>query len=194
MAVETQEFPVVSSDVRVQRLYEESRREGTSHKLAEMFALRQFPGLRTERTFYRMNHIGTLADQFAGEEHNLEILAAKAKAQGRTVNYTDVYNESLAKEPLDPNALVPRGQGRSYIKRVCERNDWECHGAVEVKRSYRDLEKNLKPGPRLNPEIVDKIAAQRIAQDPGLAKNMTALREEIIEKHGAPKPFTPPGA
>lgn len=192
MAVEVQEFPTISDEPEVQSLYEECRRQGSSHRLAEMLACRQGPSLCTEREMYR--HVGTLADQFDGEEHNLQLLAAKAKARGREVNYTDIYNPAIAKEPLDPEALVPRGQAKSYIRKRCLENDWECHGSVEVKRSFRDFEKNVKSIPRVNPEIVEREVAAQIAADPGLAPKKEQLKQEFIDKHGPKKPYTPPGA
>ena len=47
----TVNWPKISDDARVQQVYEESREAGSSHKLAEMLALRQGPSLSTDTRF-----------------------------------------------------------------------------------------------------------------------------------------------
>jgi len=131
-------YPTISDNIAVQAAYLESRRLGESHSIAEMLALRQLPGVSTDRELFAGR--GTLADQFKGEEHVLEQLSRKAAANGRKPQYTDLYEPSLAAYPGDPEAFIPASGGRSHIAEVCRRRGWACDGTVKVKASGPSIE------------------------------------------------------
>lgn len=99
-------FPKVFNDKEKQRAYEEIRRRGESHSIAEMLAERQPPGtLNTERAFWssrwdQMQHGGK------------------------------VYLPQLASHPGDPKAYV---SDTSDIRKVCQERNWSTDGVVKHK-------------------------------------------------------------
>lgn len=128
----------ISTDAAVQAEYEAIRALGESHHIAEMLALRKVPGSQTDREY--LGRRKTLADQFQGEEHMLELAARKAAAQGITLNYQSVYEPALADEPMDPKAFVPPTHSRSYIKDLLRERNLPCEDWVKNKPVQREGE------------------------------------------------------
>jgi len=112
------------------------RLAGESHRLAEMLALRRGPTLATDTTFLR--GAGTLRDQFGGNDGELNRVVKAAKEQGYTPKATDFYEPSLANQCGDPAAFIPHDDPKNYVRRLAEKRDITCHGAVEVKRRERE--------------------------------------------------------
>lgn len=140
-------YPQISDDPGVQAAYESMRDAGESHNISEMLATKRLPGSLTDREFFR--GAGTLADQFRGEEEMLTTLAANARREGVSLNYTDVYCPPIAEYPLDPKACVPAGGGRGYVKDLCRKRGLGCEGLVKVKPSGPSTaEINPPPTPR----------------------------------------------
>lgn len=130
-ATEPEQIEIVSDNPLTQAFYEEMRSRGESHNMAELLALRQFPGTMTDREFFEGQ--GTLADQFKGDEAMLNTIIERARSKGYNPNPNDVYVSALANDVGDPLAFVPPTGGRGHIQKVCEKRGTSCHGAVEVK-------------------------------------------------------------
>lgn len=128
------EYPTISDDPAVQEFYEDCRRRGESHNLAEMFATRRGPNLNTDTTF--MAGLGTLRDDFTNENELNRVVKA-AKKNGYTPKASDHYDPFLANKCGDPLAFIPSANPKGHVRKVCEKRDQTCHGAVEVKRKAK---------------------------------------------------------
>lgn len=152
-------YPVISSNPAVQAHYEAARREGTSHSLAEMFALGQGPTLKTDATF--LAGLSTNGSQFENTPHFGDYYAAEARKHGQDPK-GKVYLSGLAAFPGDPEAWV---EGRADIKRVAEKRGWGVRGAVDVKVCTE--------GPPLPSGPAEDLVAERmqrmVANNPELA-------------------------
>ncbi|MEA3351195.1 MAG: zinc ribbon domain-containing protein [Chloroflexota bacterium] len=89
------------------------------------------PALHTDTSY--IAGIGTLQDQFDNEGELMRVVNA-AKKNGYTPKATDIYEPGMANKCGDPAAFVPHTDPKTHIRRVCEKRDVTCHGAVEVKR------------------------------------------------------------
>jgi len=141
--MEDHEYPIVSDNPAIQAQYIAFRRAGQSHGMASIFATRRAPGAKTDREFF--SGMGTLADQFRGEEYVLEKMVKIAESHGRKPHYTDVYQPGIANFPGDPEAFVPASGGRGHVQRVCEKRGLDCVGIVNVKSPVREPEPPKKP-------------------------------------------------
>lgn len=118
-------LPIVSGRVNVQAHYLCMRISGESHNMAELLALRKFPGVKgTDSDFMK--------GAFSGDDHSkTDALnahyASLAKQNGTDINGKK-YLPSLAAFPGDPEAWV---SGLSDVRRVCADRGWNCTGAVE---------------------------------------------------------------
>lgn len=168
-------WPVVSDDDDAQRRYVAMRERGESHSIAEMLALRRFPGtIGTDAAFMAGRKLG--GGQFdglkrrVGDHHIKKALDAGVNPAGK------YYLGSLAREPGDPEAWV---SGPGDVRRVCERRGWGCDGQVKVKKpAYADRWEE-PAGYRVAADIVDREVADRIAADPGLRSKRAELTEEV---------------
>ena len=161
-------LPIVSTEPWIQLHYEKCRLEGTSHKLAEMFAFAQPPMSNSEREFMegRWNQFEKtphLGDAYAAESHSKGI-STKGK----------IYLHSLASYPGDPKAWV---SDKGDVARVCEERGWDCDGAVKV-RSHALGPK--KAGPAVADDIVAAEVPGVLAS--GQAKTVEEAKEKIIQK------------
>lgn len=162
-------------------LYREIIASGESQNFAEMIACRQAPGVQTDNTF--LAGIGTLRDQFDGDDFTLNEVVQVAQASGYSPKSSDFYNESLARFPGDPEAFLHAGQGRDHIKKVCEKRGTGCRGAVNVKG--RGLEKDPFEGPpKLAPDLVNEEINRRVAANPDEGRRpRKELAAEVVDKH-----------
>lgn len=161
------------------------RRNGESHRMAEMLAARRPPRGNTDDTFF--SGMGTLLDSCDGDENKLHRLVLAARRQGYEPQAGDVYLPNLATELGDRNAFISRTDGRAKIRKVCEQRGWACEGAVnvEARQPERDPYDSSVP---LGEDIVSKTAAMMTKQDPSLKKLPRGeLRDRIISKHGQKK-------
>ena len=157
-------------------------RRGSSPRLAELFALRQAPGLNTDATFLAGR--GTLQDQFKGDEIVLDQITKTAKRHGYNPNANDVYISSLAQFPGDPKAFVPPTNAKGHVRKVCEDRGWSCHGSVNVKGTA----KNDDPGEgiKLADDLAEANVKRMVKKDPSLARKATKkeLKAEAVLRHG----------
>lgn len=169
-------LPTVSGNPEVQSRYEEMRRKGESHAMAEMLAARRPPNLNgTDTAFWRGKMLNNgLEDNFMGER--MRKLARKAGIDIAGKVYMGQLADTRGAE--DPKAWV---SDTGDIKKLCETNGWGCEGSVRVK--------GAEPPPptqvRMAEDLIAEKAAEILRQNPDRAKNLMELREEIIEKHGS---------
>lgn len=171
-------WPVISSNPDVQSRYESMRERGESHNFAEMAATRSAPGLNgTETAFFRGKHLNQgLEDNFMGERMRKLARRAGISIEGK------VFIGQMADKrgAEDPKAWV---SSPSEIKVWCEKTGAACDGLVKVK--------GAPPPPpvqcRLGEDIVQEKMQQYLQKDPSRASDLRALREEVIERHGAKK-------
>ena len=163
--------------------YAQMRLNGTAHSLAEMVALQQCAGIETDDTFFQGSK--PLYDQFGSQKHLNTFLKA-AKRRGFTPSVNSTYFPGLARFQGDPEAFVTRAQGRSYIRKLCEKRGWACEGGVNVKHREPESDpldlKNCKP---LGEDIIRNRAMQMAEKNPDVARMpRRELREKIIAEHG----------
>jgi hypothetical protein len=117
-------LPIISDDRRVQAAYVRMRREGQSHSMAEMLALRKVPTLRTGATM--------LAGRKApfGEERNMHTdrVCGTAKRHGLDPNN---YCPTLADYPGDPKAFLPNDDPAGHVKKLKRRLDEKVARAID---------------------------------------------------------------
>ena len=179
----TATYPEVSDDPDVQAFYEERRKEGVSHNMAKIFALRSPPGVSTDTTY--MAGVGTLRQQCGDDDKEVDRLVSAAKKLGHTPNASDLYNPTLARCLGDPLAFVPASNPKAHVRKVCEMRGKSCEGLVNYVAPERDPAP--EPKHRLHPRLVDDEVRVAVKKDPGLPTRKGAikrLRQEIDQKHG----------
>lgn len=179
-------FPTVSNDPGVQAHYARCRQQGTSHALAEMFALGQPPMSNTDREF--LEGRGGCYDQFPGQHGIGEMYRRKAEAAGVSPQ-GKVYVSGLARFPGDPEAWV---SGRGDAQRLCEQRGWACEGSVKVKLRQPEAAP-CKGG--LASDLVDDLVEKRLADVPlGERVSVQDVRESVVAAHAphwAPREIVP---
>ena len=151
----SRDYPIISNDLEIQNVYEDIRAQGTSHKLAEMLAMKRGPSLSTDTRF----RADLSDDPFDGVPEQFK-LAYAAKATKAGINPTGKhYNGLLARFPGDPEALV---SDRSDIRRVAEKRGLgvEC-GPVKTK--MREAPPDEEPY-RVAPDIVEREVNRQIKE------------------------------
>jgi hypothetical protein len=173
-----EEWPVVSDDAGVQAFYEDRRREGVSHNLAEMFAHQQAPLPKSDTAFLAAINPG--GQQFADNPELGERMAAPARAAG--VNITGAtYLSGLAEFPGDPRAWI---RGKGDVEKLCTERNWQCRGAVNV-----NAETGVAPMAAVDvaPDLVEAKALDMIEANPDLARmpkdELLHEAKEIIKPH-----------
>lgn len=96
---------------------------GCNHKLADMLASQQGPGLLTDTTFMSDKWDGGITDLKTRVAYKKAAEQAGVHAEGRQ------YVSGLARYPGDPSAWV---DGTAEIKAKCESRGWNATGAVSV--------------------------------------------------------------
>ncbi len=152
-------------------------------KWATMLCLNAPPGLRTNDTFWGgRKHFS----EVFGTEYADRVRKGLAK-KGVVLGANDEYMPELARFPNDPEAVIPFGGGRSYIKRLCGRRGWACEGAVEVEHRQPDVDPHTSGVPMAEDLIVEK--ARLLAKaDPKIKKlPRREIRERVLDKFGPSK-------
>jgi len=143
--------------------YVAMRLDGTPHKMAEMFALQQPPGSKSDREFLEGHCNGS---QFDGQEYIGDFYAAEAKKAGVSIK-GKVYVNGLAQYPGDPRAWV---SDRSDVLRVARENGMTVSGAVDYKPDSRLADLAMaKPDTRVADDLVHSAMMDRMEADPSLA-------------------------
>ena len=166
-------------------LYLKARRSGESDRLASSCALQEFPQPVTTDTFWagRKPFYEVYGEDYAND------VRKKLKAQGTNLLPGQEYMPELARFKGDPEAVVPFGGGRSYIKSLCEQRGWAAEGAVNVKHQQPDddplADENCVP---MADNLVRREASRMVQENPDLARmDRRELREKVIAEHGPSK-------
>lgn len=141
----------------------------------------QFPGVQTDTAFHANR--GSLLKQLSGDEAWAKKLAQTAKKNGGVITSDHTYISQLAEYPGDPKAFIPPGEGRGYIKKLCEARGKSVTGAVEYEAPKRDIPKRKT---RLAEDLVQsQMRRYRTEGWADKSVSNTELRKMVIEKHGA---------
>jgi hypothetical protein len=124
-------YPTISDDLDIQLRYEDMRRHGQSHSVADMLAHQRPPQSDTDVEFMRSTENGR---QFQdkpqiGHAYAEEALAAGINIKGKK------YLSQLAEHPGDPRAWVG---SKGEVAQLCEERGYSCDGKVKVKSPRRE--------------------------------------------------------
>lgn len=143
----------------------------------------KFPGVQTDTAFHANR--GPLAKQLNNDDAWAKFVAKEARKRGAVITPDHTYISQLAAFPGDPKAFVPPGEGRAYIKKLCEERGKGCTGAVEVKQKTDASQ----VGGRKTRLAEDLVQGQmlRYRREGRVDKKMpnAELRKIVIETHGA---------
>jgi hypothetical protein len=158
--------------------YEQCVARGTSHQLAEMFALGQPPQSKTDKEF--LSNWGANGSQFEDNPEQGDFYAAEARRQGIDITGA-VYLSGLANFPGDPRAWV---RGRGDAKKLCEERGWGCSGDVNVRPAPVLCQQHgVALGEDIIESEIDTILEDVPEQERHLV-DMEDLREQVIANRG----------
>lgn len=144
-------------------------------KLTEILETRQFPGVHDDTSF--MANRGTLADQLGD---TVGLVTEEAKKNGYTPGYNDVYLPSLADFPGDPKAFIKQDNAKGQVRKVCEDNNWSCHGSVSVESRNDEAPKETG----LADDLVIPSFLEMKKSDPKIKyASKDEIRQEVNKKH-----------
>jgi hypothetical protein len=159
--------------VRVRR----ESKEKHADKWATMLCLQSPPGINTTDTFWAGRKPW---HQVFGEKYANTVKANLAK-KGVNLKAGDEYMPELARFPYDPQAVVPFGNARGYMKSLCEKRGWSADGAVTVQS--REPESDPHAPGVMGENLVRQKARQMVEKDVSLKKlNRRDLRAKVLEK------------
>lgn len=152
----------------------------SSDRWAAMLALQSPPGLKDNATF--------MAGRKPWYEHAdpryVEKVKGILKAKGVELTSRHEYCPELARYTGDPEAVLPHGQERDHIKKICEKRGWACHGAVECEHRQPDTDPH-QSGPRMAEDLIRQKAQLLTDRDPSLKKlSRQDLRAKVLDKFG----------
>jgi hypothetical protein len=168
----------LSNQPEIQAHYEECREAGSSHRLAEMLALRQSPSLQTD-TRWLSGHVN--GSQFVGHERIGDHYRKVAESYGVSTEGA-VYKSQLARFAGDPKAWV-RSRG-DCIKIAAERG-MTLEGGVNYKPpdSANDVANPMDEPYRVSDDIVNHEYEVLCDFEPDAAAAPTSeVKEEIRKK------------
>jgi hypothetical protein len=177
----------VSNNPAVQARYEELRAAGQSHAMADMLAHRQFPGTRTEESFWRGRRVSdqfgeTPAGKAMGEQYRAMAKAAGVNPHGK------VYQAGLASYPGDPSAWV---SDTSDVLRIAKEKNLNVSGAVTHKAADIEVPSHLDQPYEVAADVVDEAFEQKLATDPDLrfapAEKQAEAKFKLKELHSGRK-------
>ena len=159
-------------------IYLTSVKAGNKPAFAEMLAMREPPGGKTESTF--LSNFGTLLDQFDGDERYVNTLVAAARKNGYNPGINDVYMPTIANEMGDPEAFI-RSRGEAI--KVAEKRGSELTIDGETKVKHQEpLEDPFDTAPVLAENLIAPEVKKAQAANPKLSAG--EAREMVIDKHG----------
>ena len=164
------EILVISRNPEVQARYEEMRRNGESHAMAEMLATRSFPGLRTDSEFNKGRCNG---NQFEETPWLGDYYRARAEEAGVSVT-GKYYQSTLARFPGDPEAWVG---GRGDVEKICLQRGWGCEGSVQVDVGERPP----IPDVPLAEDLIQREVAASLKENP--YQRIEDVRERVLSTH-----------
>lgn len=172
---ESRSYPRISDIPAVQAHYERCRaQEGTSHNLAEMFALAVAPQSKSDREFLMAQRQGR-DDQFGDTPWRAAEYRRLAEAAGASIS-GQVYMPGLARFPGDPEAWV---DGLGDVRRVVEARGMGCEGLLNI--TAPEPANPPEPAPIADDVVYDR-ACSLIDADPDLAPVAEAKPQEFMER------------
>lgn len=137
------DYPKISDKFVVQVDYWKMRLDGQSHNMAEMLALKKFPGTRTDVEFNKGRCNGNQFEHVPGlGDHYRSVTEALG---GSTTG--KFYCAQLADFPGDPTAWV---SDRSDVLRVAREKNFSVEGSVE----YRAEPTAPRPDVVVDPQLI----------------------------------------
>lgn len=163
-------FQTISDNPEVQAHYEQCRRQGTSHTLAEMMATQIAPFLMTDKVWNEGRVNGsqfqeTKMSRSQGDAYKKRAERAGVSTTGKT------YMPSLANAPGDPEAWV---SDRGDVRRLCEKRGYGCP-EVGVKMRQDPL-----PEVDVAEDVVQELVEKELEKDPG--QRPLDVREKVKAK------------
>jgi hypothetical protein len=156
VAIQPIELPTISTDPSIQARYETMRLSGQSHKMAEMLAVRKFPGVRTDSVFNDGRFSGSSLEKCPA---HMKWLRDQAEAAGVSVN-GKYYLSGLADFPGDPTAWVG---DRGDVLRVCEAKGLTIReGMID----YQAPEVEPMPDVAIGDDIIEREVDRTMAENP----------------------------
>ncbi len=152
--------------------------EDSSGKLEKMLDAQEAPRCMTDDVF--LGGMGTLADQFEGDEAGLQRVISNARKGGYNPSMNDVYMANMATHEGDPRAFV---KGRADVQNRCRELGVPSEGACPVSESEVPARPERRRNVKLGEDIIQRSMAAEIAQNPDQAHNKE-LRDQVIDKHG----------
>ncbi len=121
-------WPWVSDDQAIQFSYEEMRRNGESHAIAEMLATRSFPGVKgTDSVFMQGRKLD--GQQFEEAPPNVGAHHMELARKAGVNTSGKYYSGTMARFPGDPRAWV---SGLGDVRRIARERQMGVSGAVEI--------------------------------------------------------------
>lgn len=173
------------------RIRREESRVRDADQWATMLCLQAPPGLQTTDTFWagRKTWVEHFGEEYANNIKN------QFKKQGISIGPNQEYMPELVRPGYgphkpDPEAIVPFGGARSYIKKLCETRGWASEGAVNTK--HRQPESDPLDDANCTPMGEDLIRTKgrlMMQDNPEVfrGKKRAEVREMILSKHGPSK-------
>lgn len=170
-------FPIVAEDDEVQSHYVFSRRQGTSHKMAEMFAFQSAPALETD-TRWLSRQLEQQRRDFNADTLEGQTLLAAAREAGIPID-SAVYQPGLADHPNDPRALV---ESRADCIRRANELNLKLQGPVDyTPPGWSDGPDDGEGEYRVAPDIVEQHYQEAVEAEPALASKKN-FKEELTAK------------
>lgn len=149
---------------------------------------------KTMTTSLQAEH-GTLAQQFEGDEENLERKAKVYQRRfGHKPNIHSVYNPFVAAHTDDALAFIDQSDPEHHVRELCKRRGVGCVGDINIDAPPP----SPPPHVQLDEGLIEDEIRRRIRTDPDVAARFKAaqrnpvmlgalyreMAEEIIHTHG----------
>lgn len=161
---------------------------GTSPRMAEVFAMQQAPGIGITDTVYiadQNRHGRSILERMNNNTTAVEVLRRNLAKRGYKLQSDDHYIETVARFPGDPMAIVNHKQTLGDLKRrIASEGKGVRDGAINIKADNGRPPVNTKKY-RLHPRLVREIDQKNMKANPDLCRVPVRERyESIVEKHG----------
>lgn len=183
--VQLKGYPVIDPDPEIQSRYEQLRRNGESHNIAEMLTYRSAPSSKTDDDFFRGQ--GTLDAQVGDDPHYMQQITANYRAAtgGQNPNPNYSYQAGLAQYPGDPRAFV--GSAGEAKRRAEELNvnldGFVTHKASEpISDPFAGMASKGSSRVPIASDLKAVIADQMTKRDPSLKGRISP--QMLDETHG----------
>ena len=167
---------VVSSNPAIQARYEEMRRAGESHNIADVLAHKTGPGLRTDAIFNE--------GKFSGDAGRIDAEQTWLRGQSEAAGVSTTgkwYCRGLADFPGDPTAWVG---DRGDVVRIASEKNMRVHGYVE----HTPVEREPVADVAVGKDIIDDCVEILMSENPLLSleaaqDRAVSLRTGDVDSH-----------